>query len=287
MNTASKQSHRFSRSSATGAVVYNDYRDNFAIWPGREAALHEFVNQTYGGQRYKLKHTKSSNSEDALTWSCFDALKQLNATSRATALKNLWALTFDKLPVPGGVMGGEIWVGKKYGEKGEETEVDASIEGDGVLVFIEAKLYSSMSLKDDPKKDDPKKKDFKKYDQIAKKLRVGVKEAQRSAKEFYFIILDIAPKEALRRLSPRAKLVSAERKKREGFGSKWKTAYWFSRYKGTGGSVAPLKEVLKGDIPGADAKAVARNMGWLTWADVYKALLRAVIESPQPRVSSP
>lgn len=41
-----------------------------------------------------------------------------------------------------------MWIGKKYGDKGEETEVDASIEGERVLVFIEAKLYSPMSMAD-------------------------------------------------------------------------------------------------------------------------------------------
>jgi len=46
------------------------------------------------------------------------------------------------------------------------------------------------------------------------------------------------------------------------------------------GSVSPLREVLK-DISGVDAKAVARNMGWLTWSDVFKAVLRAVIASRQ------
>lgn len=64
-----------------------------------------------------------------------------------------------------------------------------------------------------------------------------------------------------------------------------KTAYWFSRYKGVRGSVTPLRKVLK-DISGADAKIVARNMGWLTWGDVYKAVLRAVIASRQSSASS-
>jgi hypothetical protein len=180
--------------------------------------------------------------------------------------------------VPAGFTGGRIYVGKNYGQKPDQTEADASVEGDGILLFIEAKLYSSMSLKDDPKKDDPKKDNFKKHDQIAKKLRVGVKEAKRSGKKFYFIILDIAPKEALRRLAPRATLKSAEQKTREGFATKWKTAYWFARYKGFGGSVTPLKKIFD-DMEGVDAEAVARNMGWLTWPDVFKAVLRAVIAS--------
>jgi hypothetical protein len=118
----------------------------------------------------------------------------------------------------------------------------------------------------------------KPHDQIVRKLRAGVKEAQRSGKKFYFLILDIAPKEILRGLKPGVSLSEASRKTRGGFGSKWLTAYWYSRYKEVRGSVSPLRAVLK-DIPGVDAKDVARNMGWLTWTDVYKVVLRAMIAS--------
>jgi hypothetical protein len=93
-----------------------------------------------------------------------------------------------------GLLNGEIYIGKKYGEVKEETEVDARIEGEQVLVFIEAKLYSSMSPADPSKR--------KPHDQIARKLRIGLKEPKRSAKTFYFIALDIAPKETLRSLKP-------------------------------------------------------------------------------------
>jgi hypothetical protein len=219
MSNDTAQKRRFSRSGATGAAVYEDYRENFAIWPGRETALADFVNQKYGGIRHKLRQTKSSNSEDALTWSCFDALNELRGAARTSALADLWALAFDDRPAPAGFLTGKIRIGKKYGEEPEETEVDASIEGDQVLVFIEAKLYSPMSPADlaNPKS----------HDQIARKLRVGLKEAQRSGKKFYFIILDIAPKEILRGLKPRASLSDAKRKARGGFASKWMTAYWF------------------------------------------------------------
>jgi len=272
MSNDTVQKRRFSRSGTSGAAVYNDYRDNVVILPGREPALREFVNQMYGGLPHKLRHTKSSNSEDALTWSCFDTLSELRGAPRTSALTDLWALAFDDRPAPAGFLTGKIWIGKKYGEEPEETEVDASIEGDQVLVFIEAKLYSPMSPADLAKR--------KPHDQIARKLRVGLKEAQRSGKDFYFIILDIAPKEILRGLKPGASLNDAERKPRGGFASKWLTAYWFSRYRGVRGSVSPLREVLK-NISGVDAKAVARNMGWLTWSDVFKAVLRAVIASRQ------
>jgi hypothetical protein len=92
---------------------------------------------------------------------------------------------------------------------------------------------------------------------------------------FYFLILDIAPKEILRSLNPGVSLADAKSTKRGGFASKWLTAYWFSRYKG-GSSVTPLREVLK-DIPGADARAISKNMGWLVWSDVFKITLRSVM----------
>jgi hypothetical protein len=158
---------------------------------------------------------------------------------------------------------------KCFPEEKEETEVDASIEGDQVLVFMEAKLYSPMSPADPANR--------KLHDQIVRKLRIGLKEAKRSRKDFYFILLDIAPKEALRCLKPRASLSEAKKKASSGFASKWLTAYWFSRYRGVRGSVSPLRELLE-DIPGAEAKTIARNMGWLTW-DVFKVVLRAVISS--------
>lgn len=272
MNNDTVQRRRFSRRGTSGAAVYENYRDNFVIWPGRDAALNEFVKQTYGGMAHKLRHTKSSNSEDALTWSCFDTLNELGEVPRTSALADLWALAFDDRPAPAGFLTGKILIGEKYGEKQEETEVDASIEGDQVLVFIEAKLYSPMSSAD-PAKGKP-------HNQILRKLRVGLKEAHRSGKDFYFIILDIAPKEILRSLKPGASLREANRKPRGGFASKWLTAYWFSRYRGVRGSVSPLRKDLE-DISGVDAKAVARNMGWLTWSDVFKAVLRAVIASRQ------
>lgn len=274
MDSDGGRKHRFHRSTTSGATVFRDYRDNFVAWPGREAALEAFVNQTYGGQRHKLRHTRSSNSEDALTWSCFDTLNSLAGEPRKTALADLWSCAFDDRQAPSGFLSGEIFIGKKYGERGEETEVDASVEGDGVLVFIEAKLYSSMSLADPVNR--------KPHDQIARKLRVGVKEAQRSSKDFYFIVLDIAPKEMLRGLKPGASLEDAKSKSTRGFASKWQTAYWFSRYKGAGKSFSPLKEVFR-DVPGIDVESIARNMGWLTWSAVYKTVLRAVIVSRYER----
>ena len=63
-----------------------------------------------------------------------------------TALRALWSLAFADVPAPLGFTHGNILIGKSYGDANERTEVDVGIEGEGVLVFIEAKLYSSMSL---------------------------------------------------------------------------------------------------------------------------------------------
>src|SRR5437879_1167729 len=180
MSNDTVEKRSFSRSGTSGAAVYKDCKDNVVVCPGREAALRAFVSQTYGGRQHKRRHMKSSNSEDALTWSCFDTLSELKGAPRTTALVCLWALSFNDKPAPNGFLNGEIHIGKKYGEEQEETEVDVSIEGDQVLVFIEAKLYSSMSMADITKR--------KPHDQIARKLRVGLKKAQRSGKDFYFII---------------------------------------------------------------------------------------------------
>lgn len=271
MNSEKPERPSSLRSRTSGALVYHDYRDNFVIWPGREAALDEFVKQSYAGLgQHKLRHTRSSNSEDALTWSCFDTLACLSGQARADALERLWVIAFNEGQVPPGLLNSKIWVGKQYGEKGEETEVDASIEGDGLLVFIEAKLYSPISLADGIKK---------KHDQIARKLRIGVKEAQRSKKSFYLIVLDIAPKEILLGLKPRTSVKDPKKKSRGGFAGKWITADAFTSYKqGSRSRVNPLDPIFEG-IAGVDVKAIANNMGWLTWSDVYKVVLRAVIAS--------
>ena len=78
------------------------------------------------------------------------------------------------------------------------------------MIFIEAKLYSSISL---PNKIQP-------YNQIANKLRIGLDYARNNNKQFYFIFLDIAPLEKLSLRKPKieAEEVSA------GFADKWKSA---------------------------------------------------------------
>jgi hypothetical protein len=120
----------------------------------------------------------------------------------------------------------------------------------------------------------------KPQNQIERKLRVGLREAATSNKEFYFILLDIAPIDCLRSLNPGASLVQALTPNCVGFSAKWSTAYWFTRYEyGRRGSLTPLQSLLAAaQLPNILAREVANRMGGLTWAEVYKVVLRATIE---------
>ena len=116
---------------------------------------------------------------------------------------------------------------------------------------------------------------------------MGVREAIEQNLEFYFLLLDLAPWQKLLPLKPRASKSLAIATKASGFPDKWLTAWWFNYYKrGRNGSLKPIKEVLDGICDGRTAEKVAKNMGWLTWADVFKVVLRAVIDS-SPAIESP
>jgi hypothetical protein len=139
---------------------------------------------------------------------------------------------------------------------------------DGFLVVVEAKLYSPMSQAGNGKPDN----------QSARKLTIGLRYAQEQGKDFYFILLDSAPPDCLAQLNPGVSLKQAG-EKASGFGSKWVTSYWFARYKyGHRGSLTPLKTLLSEKSLNASQSAqIAKRMGWITWADVFKIVLRAVI----------
>jgi hypothetical protein len=248
---------------------YDNYQRNHVIFPGSETELEKFVNATLNGKKHKLKNAHSSNSEDALTWSCFDVLRNQPDNKKIQALNEILEDSFDgKIPFSFEYEQNiNIQIGKRYTakslKKAETTEVDASIETDSKLIFFEAKLYSLISFPD-------KKHD---YNQIATKLRVGLEVAKQENKEFYFIFLDIAPR---KQFSTR-KLKSEAEQKSHKYEDKWKSAWWFNYYKlGRNRSMRPLKEVLT-DIPYTSVENVANNMGWLTWPCLFKTVLRAVI----------
>lgn len=254
-------------------MIYKDYRRNHVILPGRENALESFLKQDYKGMQHKWKNGFNSPSEDALTWSCFDVLSNMPIEKKTTVLDEIFEdayqgktkfkfknekLKEDEL---------QIYIGKQYTgtSTNESTEVDASIELPGKLIFVEAKLYSPMSMALLPKKP---------HDQIARKLRVGLDSPLNDTREFFFIFLDLVPLEKLTKRKNKSEALAPARK---GFEDKWKSAWLFNYYKhGRNNSLIPLKKALEGiDTP--PIKPIANNMGWLTWGDLFKSILRGVV----------
>lgn len=254
-------------------MIYKDYQRNHVILPGREKALEEFLKQDYKGMQHKLKNAVSSNSEDALTWSCFDVLANLPSLDKAVALDEILEDSFhgnSPLSFQSRGLGNkdiEIYVGKTYTgiSTKESTEVDASIEAPGILVFFEAKLYSSVSPASPPEKP---------HDQIARKLRVGLDSIENENREFFFVFLDIAPAEIM---FQRKKKTEAVEGQGGGYKDKWRSAWLFNHYKqGRNNSLRPLAEALDG-VESPPVEMVAKHMGWLTWADLFKCIMRAAL----------
>ena len=254
-------------------MIYEKHERNHVILPGREDALESFLKQDYKGMQHKLRNAVSSNSEDALTWSCFDILGNLANLDKAVALDEILEDSFEgnsPLSFRAHCLASEdieIHVGKSYtgSSTNESTEVDASIEAPGILVFFEAKLYSSVSAASPPEKP---------HDQIARKLRVGLDLAKNEEREFFFVFLDVAPVDLM---FERREKKEAVRASGGGYKDKWRSAWLFKYYKqGRNNSMRPLEEALDG-INHPPVGLVASRMGWLTWADLFKCILRAVL----------
>jgi hypothetical protein len=254
-------------------MIYKDYKRNHVILPGHERSLERFLKQDYKGLKHKWHNGFNSHSEDALTWSCFDLLSSFPLSKKLKALNLIFEDAYqseNNLKLEGAGLRDDqiqIHIGKQYTglSTNESTEVDASIELPDKLIFFEAKLYSTVSLASPPEKPN---------DQIARKLRIGLDLPMRNSHEFFFIFLDIAP---LEKLAKRKTKTEALTRSSKGFEDKWKSAWWFSYYKfGRNNSLRPLREVLKGiNVP--PIQSVAKNMGWLTWSDLFKTVMKGMI----------
>lgn len=243
-------------------MKYTNYHRNHAILPDSEQALHQFLNASiiHNGktEQHKLKYATNSNSEDALTWSCFDRLRNLPKEKITIALNEIFEDAFGDfkeqnkpIPVPfsfADEQNIEIHIGENYDavSVNESTEVDVSIETDDKLIFIEAKLYSKISVADEKHT----------HDQIARKLRVGLDVANVSKREFYFIFLDIAPCLEILKYGEK-KQISARR---------------FLYYRNHPKNL--IKQLV--DIPYSSVEQVSQNMGWLTWSSLFKTILRTL-----------
>ncbi|KAA6323537.1 hypothetical protein EZS27_027030 [termite gut metagenome] len=241
-------------------MKYPNYQRNHVILPGRGDELKKFLKATVsiGGKtvKHKWENGFSSNSEDALTWSCFDVLRNLPHDKITQALDEMMEDAYDgKLSFSfSNDRNINIHIGKRYETESlpekESTEVDASVETDSFLFFIEAKLYGTIELPDDR---------THKYDQIIKKLRVGLEVASRQEKIFYFIFLDLAPMD-----------------KMLDYGKKALNAEYFKHYKYNNNNLYNcLYDITISERQTFDE--IAFNMGWLTWASLFKTILRAVV----------
>ena len=247
-------------------MKYQNHNRNYAIPPGREQALKDFLAQELNGKPYKQRDKCNSNSEDALTWSCFEMLASLPFEKKLSVLGEVFEDAYEGKGKP--IFRDlkeddlQIYVGKEYtgSDTGESTELDASIELPGALVFVEAKLYSSMSVATADKRD-----------QIARKLRVGLDRPFGDNRDFYFIFLDIAPPDKLKGM----RRSDTANNNGSGFNNKWNSAQTFDGYK-NGDDQVLLREALTGiDTP--SLASIADNMGWLTWACLFKSILRGMV----------
>lgn len=237
-------------------MKYSSYLRNHVVYPGSEKALHEFLNATLERngrkEKHKLRHCCSSNSEDALTWSCFDVLRHQPREKIVQALNEIMEDAFEgKIDFSfENEQNIEIHIGKTYFASAieEDTELDVRVETADKLIFIEAKLYSKISL---PDATTP-------YDQIVRKLRVGLDVAKRENKKFYFILLDIAPPEKIAKYGK----------------EKADSALHFIHYKKYSHLLA--EKLIENTYE--NPEEISKNMGWLTWACLFKTVLRAVIQ---------
>ena len=234
-------------------MIYKTYLRNHAVYPGSEKSLHTFLNSELERngkkEKHKLRYSCTSNSEDALTWSCFDVLRHQPREKIAQALNEIMEDAFEgKIEFRfENEQHIEIHIGKTYYAVAEDTELDVSIETADKLIFIEAKLYSKISL---PDATTP-------YDQIIRKLRVGLDVSKRAHKQFYFIFLDIAPMDKILKYGTE-KSISAEH---------------FKQYKEHSHTLAD--KLIENTCE--NLEKVSENMGWLTWVQVFKTVLRAMI----------
>jgi hypothetical protein len=127
--------------SPSGVGIAKDFRDNLII---------DRYDPVFADMRAsKLKHMRSVNSEDAVTWNVFRSLRQITP---AVWLPSLWSRAFPKaVPLTDTLASVKLWVSvpPPLGllESGDEgpSEVDVVIETATWVWFIEAKYQSDIS----------------------------------------------------------------------------------------------------------------------------------------------
>ena len=159
--------------SPTGVSIANDFRDNLII---------DRYDPVFADMRAsKLKHMRSVNSEDAVTWNVFRSLRQITPSFW---LPLLWRRSFPEISVPDVLATVKLWVsvppplGLLEGGDEGASEVDVVIEAASWVWFLEAKFRSDISTGTTTRPN---------RDQILRNLDVGSHYA--GVRRFYFSLL--------------------------------------------------------------------------------------------------
>jgi hypothetical protein len=160
--------------SPSGVRIARDFRDNLII---------DRYDPVFADMRAsKIKHLRSANSEDAVTWNAFRSLRQIAPNAW---LPNLWRRAFAEISCPSDLNAlVELWRGvpPPLGllDSGDEgiSEIDVIVETPTWVWFIEAKYRSDISLGTTTRPD---------RDQILRNIDVGTHYA--GVRDFYFSLL--------------------------------------------------------------------------------------------------
>src|SRR5258708_2745042 len=101
-------------------MKYKTYLRNHVVLSGSEKPLHTFLNATITldgkVKKHKLEKAFNPNSEDALTWSCFDVLRHQPQDKIVQALNEIMEDAFEGKPAFSLENGKniQIHIGKNY-----------------------------------------------------------------------------------------------------------------------------------------------------------------------------
>src|SRR5205823_13520305 len=127
--------------SPSGVWVASDFRSNLII---------DRYDPVFSDMRAsKLKHLRSVNSEDAVTWNVFRSLRQI---APVVWMPALWRRSFPSIAVPADLQTTvKLWqsiappLGLLVGGDEGDSEIDDVIEAPTWVWFIEAKYRSDIS----------------------------------------------------------------------------------------------------------------------------------------------